>query len=209
MCDAIGDGGQRCASHTRPKFQQATAGSPEWDEAAADYAATPSGHAELDALLADAAAARDLHLEMALRTALRVGQARRDAYLEVRRTLRAKRAELREQEAKGDDYWAAEMLDCIYSADQIVDRGEGLFFEEDNTVEIAAARQHIIDLDTAAEKISPAFKGTHADIPWHALARTRDKFAHHYDNINRDVVWNVLINEFPQIRTTLRQHLHL
>lgn len=207
MCDAIQDGGQRCASHTRPRFLQATYGTQEWDNAAADYAATPTGRNEMDALVAEAAESHDADREAALRTALRTGATRREAYQETRRAIAAKRAELRQAGTKNDNYWAAEMLDCLYSADKIVDRGEDLFFEQDNPVEIAAARQHIIDLDTAAEKLTERFKGDHTEIPWKQMAKARDRFAHHYDNINRDLVWNVLITEFPKIRQTLRAHL--
>lgn len=99
------------------------------------------------------------------------------------------------------------MLACIYSADKIVDRGEVVFFEEDNTVEIAAARQHIIDLDTAASGLSHEFRDSRPDIPWKQLARMRSRNAHHYDNVNRDIVWNVLVVEFPKIRRILGQHL--
>ncbi len=121
----------------------------------------------------------------------------------------AKRSQLRIAGAKGDDYWASEMLTCIYSADKIVDRGEETFFEEDNPVEIAAARQHIFDLDTAAEKTSNAFRESHPDIPWRQVAMARDRYAHHYDNLNRDIVWNVLVIEFPRIRRSLREHFNI
>lgn len=156
---------------------------------------------------AEATASGDLDTEAALRTALRVGAARRDAYRETKRILTARRASLREHSVKNDTYWATEMLACVYSADNIVDRDEALFFDEDNTVEIAAARQHIIDLDTAAEKVSGTFKNRHQDIPWKNLARTRDRFAHDYLDINRNIVWNVLTVEFPRIRTILRNTL--
>lgn len=128
---------------------------------------------------------------------------------DARRRLGELRARLRRAGIKGDEFWAAEMLDCLYSADSIVDRGEKLFFDEDNTVEIAAARQHVIDLDTAAEKITPSFKQASLEIPWGDLARARDRFAHHDDNVNRDVVWNVLVIEFPKIRAVLMHHLEL
>lgn len=209
MCDSIAHGGYRCAAHTRPRLLEETPSTQEWDEAAADHAATPTGRRELEARLDVALAAADLDTEAALRTALRVGEARRDAYQMTRQTIAAHRVRLRTTGIKNDDYWASEMLDRIYSADKIVDRGEDVFFEEDNPVEIAAGRQHIIDLNTAAEKIGDAFKETHAGIPWKAIARTRDRNAHHYDNLNRDLVWNVLVVEFPKIRKVLREHLGL
>ena len=207
MCDSIADGGQRCAYHSRPRFRAAIPGTQAWDDAAADYAATPTGRQELEASLEQVVASGKIGMEAALRAALRFGQSRREAYLEVRSKTASLREQLRKDGAKGDDFWAAEMLTCIYSADKIVDRGEDVFFEEGNTVEIAAARQHIVDLDTAADGLSPGFRDGHREIPWKPLARMRDRNAHHYDNVNRDIVWNVLVVEFPKIRLILRQHL--
>ena len=134
---------------------------------------------------------------------------RSDGCKEVRRTVTALRTKLRESGTKDDSYWSTEMLTRIYSADAIIYRGEDLFFDEDNPVEIAAARQRIIDLDTVADKLSPSFKQDHPEIPWIQLANTRDKLAHHDDNMNRDIVWNVLVGEFPKIRRSLRQTLNI
>lgn len=205
MCDPIAAGGKRCASHTRPLYEAAAFGTQEWDDAAADYAATPSGRTALEHEAQAAGADGDLDRESALRSALKVGEGRRQAYLEIREQVAALRESFREE--KDDRYWVTEMLTCIYSADKIVDRGEALFFEDDNPIEIAAARQHVIDLDTAARRLSADFRDTHAALPWKQLARMRDRNAHHYDNINRAIVWNVLVEEFPKIRVALRDFL--
>lgn len=209
MCESVAHGGQRCAAHTGPRLAKAVSGTAEWDEAAADHAATPTGREELEASLASAALAGDVDLEAALLSALRVGTSRREAYQTTRQILRDRRESLRQEGSKGDDFWAAEVLDCIYSADQIIDRGEAVFCDEDNTVEIAAARQHVIDLDTAADGLTDTFKGFHPEIPWQALAKTRDRFPHRYDNVNRAIVWNTLVEDLPVIRATVRAHLGL
>lgn len=51
MCKSLTQGGQRCAAHTRPPFENATFGTPEWDKAAADFASTPTGRIELSEAL--------------------------------------------------------------------------------------------------------------------------------------------------------------
>lgn len=43
MCKAISEGGQRCAAHTRSHYLTAQPGTPEWDDAAVNYASTPEG----------------------------------------------------------------------------------------------------------------------------------------------------------------------
>lgn len=47
MCQSKSNGGKRCAAHTRPRFEAATFGTPDWDAAAADYARTEEGNTVL------------------------------------------------------------------------------------------------------------------------------------------------------------------
>ena len=108
------------------------------------------------------------------------------------------------QTVKGDDYWVVEMCAVIDATDQIVKRGEDTFFDSSNSVEFGAARMAVIDLDVAAENLSDEFKATRSDLPWKALARARDKYAHHYEDIDREVVWNLLVNRLPALAKTLR-----
>lgn len=43
MCKSTSDGGQRCAAHTRSRYQKTSPANPEWDTIAAEYASTPEG----------------------------------------------------------------------------------------------------------------------------------------------------------------------
>jgi gamma-glutamylcyclotransferase (GGCT)/AIG2-like uncharacterized protein YtfP len=79
MCKPISEGGQRCAAHTRPKFQAAVAGTQAWDDAAADHASTRTGHDELLHLFWAAEEAGDVEQMVALETAMKRGQQIRDA----------------------------------------------------------------------------------------------------------------------------------
>jgi hypothetical protein len=47
MCKSRAEGGQRCAAHTRPAYESAVFGTNEWDDAAAQFASTPTGNREL------------------------------------------------------------------------------------------------------------------------------------------------------------------
>lgn len=69
MCKPVAEGGQRCAAHTRPAYEAATPGTPEWDDAAAAYASTPTGSRELqeDLVRADEAHLKALSDASAIR----------------------------------------------------------------------------------------------------------------------------------------------
>ncbi|WP_121254978.1 DUF86 domain-containing protein [Nocardioides ferulae] len=96
----------------------------------------------------------------------------------------------------------AELARLMSEAARIVERGEQTFLAQGNPVEFLAGRMLIIDVDTAAERISADFKAAHPG-DWRALARARDKYAHHYDDIDRVLVWRVLANRFPAWREQL------
>lgn len=97
MCRSTVEGGQRCASHTRPAFESAAPGTVEWDAAAAQYASCPTGRADLEAMLAETndvlgrepsnieAVARSAALESALRRGMDAAQAARDTRDVIRR----------------------------------------------------------------------------------------------------------------------------
>ncbi|HZJ04378.1 MAG TPA: HepT-like ribonuclease domain-containing protein [Nocardioidaceae bacterium] len=106
--------------------------------------------------------------------------------------------------AKDDYYWAAEMCAVIDAAARVVARGKDTFFDPANSVEFSAARMAVIDLDVAAAKLSHDYKAARPDLPWKQLARTRDKYAHHYEDIDREVVWNLLVNRLPALAKALR-----
>ena len=87
MCKSKDEGGQRCAAHTRPRFEAATPGTPEWDSAATEYASTPQGH---DALRENAEIAELSGQEdeaAALRAARKRGEALREANAESARPI--------------------------------------------------------------------------------------------------------------------------
>lgn len=70
MCQSQAAGGKRCASHTRPRFEAATPGTPEWDDAAADYARTKKGRETITQVMSDAVAARHFDLAVAAQAAI-------------------------------------------------------------------------------------------------------------------------------------------
>lgn len=89
MCRSIEDGGQRCAAHTRPRFEAATPGTAEWDAAAAEYAATRQGSTILAEIASAAAKDGDVDAEVAARTALERGRELAEVARRTRETVRA------------------------------------------------------------------------------------------------------------------------
>lgn len=85
MCWPTRTGGPCCAAHLRPALRSANEALPEWDEAAAAYAATDEGHDHLSRLLDQAIAATDFAMVDRYTKALRHGLHHRHAAETARR----------------------------------------------------------------------------------------------------------------------------
>jgi uncharacterized protein with HEPN domain len=59
----------------------------------------------------------------------------------------------------------------------------------------------------AAKNISPAFKAAHPDIPWRAIAGTRDRIVHEYFRTNTRRVWDVVTDDLNALDDALREPL--
>jgi len=59
----------------------------------------------------------------------------------------------------------------------------------------------------AAKQLPNNFTIAHSDIPWRAIAGTRDRLIHHYSGVNFDIVWAVIVNDLPSLRATLGEIL--
>jgi uncharacterized protein with HEPN domain len=60
----------------------------------------------------------------------------------------------------------------------------------------------------AGTRVSESVKIEHSDIPWRAIAGTRNHLIHGYDGVDDDILWNIVTVDFPplavQIRTVLQ-----
>ena len=55
----------------------------------------------------------------------------------------------------------------------------------------------------AVKRLSPDLTGAHVDIPWRQIAGMRDKLIHDYFGVDLDLVWGVVEQELPALRTRL------
>ncbi len=55
----------------------------------------------------------------------------------------------------------------------------------------------------AATRLSPETRDAHTAVPWREIIAFRNKLIHGYDTIDRDILWAILANDFPTLRTEL------
>jgi len=59
----------------------------------------------------------------------------------------------------------------------------------------------------AAKNISDEEKARCPQISWHELTGMRNKLTHEYFGINWEIVWNVLVNDIPQLKLCIEKLL--
>jgi uncharacterized protein with HEPN domain len=71
-------------------------------------------------------------------------------------------------------------------------------------VQDAAARQVGI-VSEAAKNVSAEFRGLHPKIPWGTIARTYSKIISEDYKLNIPMAWNVIQDDLPLLKHTLRK----
>lgn len=66
-----------------------------------------------------------------------------------------------------------------------------------------AVIRNIEIIGEAAKNISSDFKEEHENIEWKKIAGMRDKIIHFYFGVNWDIVWDVIENKIPALKTEI------
>lgn len=97
------------------------------------------------------------------------------------------------------------LQDILDAIDRIGSYVEGITYEDflaDRKTQDAVTRNVEI-IGEAARSLSEQFKQEHSSIPWQDIVGMRNVIVHHYFGILPDVVWDVIENELPTLRSQL------
>ena len=97
------------------------------------------------------------------------------------------------------------LQDILDAIDRISSYVEGITYEDflaDRKTQDAVTRNVEI-IGEAARSLSEQFKQEHSSIPWQDIVGMRNVIVHHYFGILPDVVWDVIENELPSLRSQL------
>jgi len=79
-------------------------------------------------------------------------------------------------------------------------------FLSDETAKRAFVRSIEI-VGEAIKKVPDNLRTKYPDIKWRAMAAMRDKMVHNYFGIDYEIVWDVVVNKIPVVRTQVAELL--
>jgi len=57
----------------------------------------------------------------------------------------------------------------------------------------------------ATKQLSKEFTDQHPETDWSLMAGMRDKLIHHYFGVDYAIVWDVVKNELPKLKTQIQE----
>jgi uncharacterized protein with HEPN domain len=75
--------------------------------------------------------------------------------------------------------------------------------DADETLRLAL-QYLVLTLGEAAKNIPPETQAKAPEIPWRAVAASRDRMAHGYFDINLDILWTIASSDIPALREALK-----
>jgi uncharacterized protein with HEPN domain len=97
------------------------------------------------------------------------------------------------------------LLDILDAIDRITSYVEGMDYDDflaDRKTQDAVTR-NIEIIGEAARALPEDFKERHAEIPWSEIVAMRNVIVHQYFGILPEVVWDVVKNELPTLRSQI------
>lgn len=74
--------------------------------------------------------------------------------------------------------------------------------DEDPTLQRAVVRSLEV-IGEAAKKVPAGLRAEYPSVEWRAMSGMRDRLIHDYFGVDLDIVWDVLVNKIPALRTEL------
>ena len=99
------------------------------------------------------------------------------------------------------------LRDIEDAIERILDYMAGLTWDEylrDHRTQDAVIRNLEV-IGEATKNLSDEFRSQYPGIPWRDMAGTRDRLTHHYFGINQEIVWQIIEQDLPGLKSQLTQ----
>ncbi len=59
---------------------------------------------------------------------------------------------------------------------------------------------HLELIGASVKELPTGLPTSHSDVPWSSIARMRDRLAHHYLDLDLEIVWEVVAHDLPPLK---------
>lgn len=80
-------------------------------------------------------------------------------------------------------------------------------FEKDEEFQYACG-MCIIQIGELVGRLDETIRAENPDIPWNSIKGMRNIFAHEYDIVDSDTLWNTVTEDIPALKEKLSRMLH-
>lgn len=103
------------------------------------------------------------------------------------------------------DRWLGDLRDTLARAADLAERGRDAF-DVDPALPLAfeALSIRIGDL---AKRLVHADEARFSHLVWRQAARNRDFVVHHYDRMDRDLLWRTVVTAFPELAARVQAEI--
>ncbi len=98
-----------------------------------------------------------------------------------------------------DHLYLDHMRECIERIQAYTAEGRATF--EASTLIQDGVIRNLQVMSESSQRISATVKDTHPAIDWRAISGFRNVLVHDYLSIDLNIVWNVIANELPTLKT--------
>jgi uncharacterized protein with HEPN domain len=104
--------------------------------------------------------------------------------------------------ARSDDAWLRDIVSAIADIRSDTDGLDFVAFAA-NPIIVRSVLYSIAVIGEAAKRISPEFQAAYPDVPWRAIASTRDRIVHEYFRTNIRRIWDVIASDIDDLERAL------
>lgn len=94
------------------------------------------------------------------------------------------------------------MRDAVDRALRYIEGSSRQALDDDEMLRLAITKLVEI-VGEAAKQVSEPTRNAHPSVPWSAAARMRDRLIHHYFDVDLDVLWATITEDFPPLLDAL------
>jgi uncharacterized protein with HEPN domain len=106
---------------------------------------------------------------------------------------------------KDDRTYLLHIQECIVRIEEDVHGGRRAF-DASHTIQYAVIRNLQV-LAESTKRLSATLKDAHSSINWAGIAGFRNLLVHDYFSVDLDVVWQIVREDLPALKTTILEML--